>query len=260
MKITPLLFLSLALLAAPLLGAGFSHNENFVVFTPSQVDRDAAEAYAEQVIGRAERYRKEIAEEWLGRALPPSVGRTIITVRFSDQQDRGRTWAKEDLRSRFHNIDLITSRDLATGETLKHEVAHVVLSTQYAGDARLAPWAEEGIASRYDDSERVAIRSQIVHWFAETGNWPDIESVMRAELIPSMDRSSYAVAATLADFLIERRDKESFLRFAETARSRGWNESLDTFYGIRNIDQLQLLWQAWIKRQQHVTTDVAVVR
>ena len=246
--------------ASQLFAAGFSHNANFIVFTPAENNRNAAEAYAEQVLEQAEAYRQAIAREWLGSELPPSVGRTIINVRFSQVKDQGVTWPKEDLQRRYHNIYLTTTRELALGETLKHEVAHVVLTTRYAGDRRLAPWVEEGIASRYDDAERIAIRKSLIRWFDSTQQWPEIEAVVRAEMLPIFDQKAYTVAATLVDFLIQRRDKATFLRFAESARTRGWNESLQTHYDIRNLDQLQQLWQTWVKRQDRRTTDLAAAR
>ena len=79
-------------------GAGFVYNENFTVFTPSEPSPQAGQKFAERVLARAERYRKAIATEWLGDELPPSVGRTIISVCFSESKERGLTWAKDNPR------------------------------------------------------------------------------------------------------------------------------------------------------------------
>ena len=117
--------------------AGYVHNENFIIYTPPESSGKVSQRFANQVLTKAEEYRKQIAEEWLHHELPPSVGRTIINVNLSDTEDKGLTWAIDDPRRTLHTLFLTTSRGRALGSTLKHEITHVVLATQFPYPNRL---------------------------------------------------------------------------------------------------------------------------
>ena len=67
-----LFLIVIALAAANADAAGFVHNANFSVFTPAG---PSADFLAKEVLQKAEQYRREIALQWLGGELPPSIGR-----------------------------------------------------------------------------------------------------------------------------------------------------------------------------------------
>ena len=106
--------------AASSQAAGFVHNENFVVYGPSTVTQEESQQLAQQVLEFADTCRADIARQWLGKELPPGVGRTVINVAISPEQDRALTWAKDDPQRRYHSIYLTTSADKVLGSTLKH--------------------------------------------------------------------------------------------------------------------------------------------
>jgi hypothetical protein len=202
---------------------------------------------------QAEAYRAAIAKEWLGETLPPSIGRTVINISFSATEDRGLTWAKDDPRRKFHNIYLTTAPELVLGDKLRHEIVHVVLATRYAHPNRLPPWVEEGIASRYDDEQRIATRRGILSWYVRTGNLPDISRVLDAPNLPPSDQTAYAVAASLTDYLLSLHGKEVLLKFAQASKKDGLDAALLRHYRIESIQHLQSQWAAQLERTQHVT-------
>lgn len=217
-------------------GAGFAHNENFMVLAHDQ-------RLAEEVLARADQFRKEVAQEWLGSELPPSVGPAIINVELSDDEDRGLTWAIDSPDRKYHKIWLTTSFERALGSTLHHEIAHVVLATRFPNS--LPEWAEEGAASLSDDHQRVSTRERITKWYAQTGNWPDLKKVFDAEIIAPDDQATYSVAASLTRYLLSRADKTTFLAFASTGKEKGWDRALKEHYGFGSVGELQATWQAW---------------
>ena len=227
--------------------AGHVFNANFSVFTPERESQDQTEAYAQQMLSQAERYRKEIAEEWLGTELPEGVGRTHINVSFSDSQDRGLTWPDDGPRRTLHALYLTTSPDRALGNTLKHEMCHVVFATRFPMDKRLPTWIEEGIASRYDDDQRGRSRLQMARWWEQTGNWPTIERVLKATRLPATDRVGYTVAASLTEFLLSRGDKTTLISFAQAAQT-DLAGALRMHYRIRSVADLQAEWQTWLRK------------
>ena len=222
-------------------------SDNFIVL----VADDTEPGFAQQVLDRAEEYRQDIAIEWLGEALPPSVGRAIVNVKLAMETDKGLTWAIDDPRRTHHAVYLTTSSENALGKTLQHEMAHVVFATQFPYPNRLPPWLEEGIASRYDDDERQGTRDQILGWTARTGNWPDLLRVLESSTISTNDQLSYAVASSLVDYLLTQGEKENLFRFAVSGQRIGWDRALNRNYAFENVDQLRSAWQDWVS-QKHV--------
>jgi hypothetical protein len=229
--------LFLATLAGSATAAEFARSPNFMILAD---ERELAEA----VLARAEQYRREIAVEWLGEPLPEGIGAAMINVRLTSDEDNALTWPTDPASQRqFHRVWLNGTRQQVTGPVLKHELTHVVLATWLP--QRLAPWADEGVASRYDDANRAAQRRQAVQWFVRTGDWPRLERVLNAETITADDAASYAIAASLADFLLERGNRATLLRFAVDGGSRGWDAALESHYGLADVADLQTAWQDW---------------
>ena len=164
-------------LPSTLFAVGFAHDETFIVYAPDQ-------ALADQVLAKAEEFRKAEAKDLLGTELEAGAGRTIITVKVSATEDSGFTWPIDHPDRKFHNMWLTTSRERAAGSTLRHEIRHVVLNTRFPD--RLPPWIEEGLASRSDDAERQQVWRETAAAFSRSG-WPDIHSLMERQIDP-LDR------------------------------------------------------------------------
>jgi hypothetical protein len=236
---------------ARLEAAGYAASDNFTVFTKDTLSSQASQQLARAVLAKAESYRQQIAVEWFGQALPPGAGRTTIHVSLGDQRDRGLTWVKDDPRRRFHTIYLSTSEDGVLGGTLRHEIAHTVLATQYPHPDPLPAWLDEGIASRYDDADRLAIRQQILDWFVRSGNWPRLETLLTADTIDAADKPTYAAAASLTEFLLTRADRATLLEFGAHCRTDPLDLALSRFYRLPRIEQLQAEWQDWVSQGKH---------
>ncbi|MCA9155634.1 MAG: hypothetical protein R3C99_20155 [Pirellulaceae bacterium] len=254
------LFASAATACSPtqLLAGGFQRSDNFDVFTPTVTTTEDAQNYARAVLQRAEHYRRAVATEWLGAPLPPSVGRATINVSHSDR-DYGLTWAKDDANRKYHTVYLSTSVDRALNHTLAHEIVHVVLATRFPHPNRLPAWFEEGIASRYDDPDRQRTREQIVAWWAETGNWPNLQTIVSSENISTDDQSAYAASASVIEFLLSRRDAKTLMAFGEAARS-DLNAALRANYDLADTTQLQQAWQTWASAPRQRVSRAEAIR
>jgi len=225
-------------------GAGFVHSSNFTVFTPAEPSQEAADVFAKAVLERAEQLRKQIAIEWLGEELPPSIGQVLLNVDYSDKPDGGLTWAKDDPNRKFHALFLSTAPGQLPDGLLAHEMVHCILATRYPHPRRLPAWLEEGIASQYDDGQRQQIRQRIMSWFATTGQWPRLASVLNAKRVHSDDQETYTLAATVTELLLERGNKQKLLQFGELAQQAGLDRALSQCYGIAGATELELLWKA----------------
>ena len=220
-------------------------NKNFIVF----VSDDAPPDFAAQVLAHAEKFRQDIAIEWFGGALPPSVGRSVVNVKLSRQEDKGLTWAIDDPRRTLHTVYLNTSAENALGSTLQHEIAHVVMATHFPQPNRLPTWLEEGVASRYDNDERRGRRDDVMNWLTRTGNWPELRRVLDAPSINANDELSYSVASSLVKYLLTQGDKKQLLQFAAFGQRNGWDRAVNRSYQFANVDKLQTSWQIWVSEQ-----------
>ena len=216
-----------------------AQSENFVVSAP---DVETARA----VLAKAESLRRTIAIEWLGEAMPDGIAPTVIRVIISDEEDKGLTWVADRADRLSHMMWLTTSRERATGSTLAHEMAHVVMATRFPGE--LPAWLDEGIASRQDDARRIAARREILAWYARTGNWPSLVEMFAAQKIAGSDRAKYALAASLTDYLLTQNDAAKLFEFAQAGRELGWDAALRTHYGIAHTRELESRWRVWASR------------
>jgi hypothetical protein len=233
---TGLLFFGLLAGTSATNAAGFVHDENFTVLA-------ADRSLAAEVLAGANRYRKQVASEWLRLELPPSVGETVIHVTLCDREDRGLTWAIDSPNRSLHKIWLTTSRDRAVGSTLQHEIAHIVLATRHP--QRLPAWVEEGVAGSYDEDDRLLVRRQLLEWFAQTGNWPSLDQVFQKPQIVNTDKVSYTLATSVTEFLVSRADQPTFVEFAVAGQQEGWDRALQQFYQIESVADLESAWRTW---------------
>lgn len=236
---------------ANVLAGGFAYDTDFVVqATGDGATNNVDRKFATKVVEHAAKYRREVAQKWLGEELPPSVGRTQLTVLVSHQEDSGKTWPMNKKVSEFHNVHVTSSKEALFGGTLAHEVAHVVLATQYPHPRLLAPWVTEGIATQYDQPKRKEVRQKILKWYAKTGNWPALRSVLEKKSFLATDKSDYAVAESVTNHLLKKGTPTKFVKFAEQAQGLGWDEALRTAYQIDGVEALEQEWRKAIQQDQ----------
>lgn len=217
---------------------------NFIVRAPSRQDSKA-------ILAKAETLRRDLANFWLGSELKDGQGPAILSVRYRDDIDEGLMFPINSKSRSHHYVMLDTSRELAQGSTLAHELTHVVLVTEF-GDG-LPAWANEGAASMQDDAERIAIRRRIVARFAQSRVWPDLDAVLKADVISRDDQEAYAVAASLTEYLLAHAGRAEFLRFAVAGKSAGYDQALRDHYGIDGVKALAAQWKNWAGLNARIT-------
>jgi hypothetical protein len=240
------------LLSCTAFAAGHAFNQNFSVLAPAQASPEATQRYADRVLQQAEQYRRELALEWLGEELPSGEGRTLINVSFSNE-DSAVTWPIDNDRRTCHMLYLSMSPAQALGASLKHEMLHVIMATRFPQPGRLPSWLEEGMASRYDDGERIAHRREIIRRFARTGRWPAIAPVLNRSSVTGGDYEAYAIAESLTNFLITRADKPTLVEFARDSAAGNTLDALRSHYRFRSIEDLETAWQKWASADGLVT-------
>lgn len=216
--------------------AATARSVNFTVYAQ---DRQMAS----DLLAEVEKLRTEIAIEWLGEPLPPGVGRTIVHVRLTDDQDRANTLIHDPARRVSHVLWVTTSPDKVYS-SLAHEITHTVFATRFAQE--LPVWAHEGAASQRDDPRRRAWKESALREMGRSGRFVDLAALLGSRAIAHDDGEGYAVAASLTEFLTARGGNRKFLQFAVAGRRDGWDAALRKHYRIANVRDLQLQWQRWL--------------
>jgi hypothetical protein len=122
---------------------------------------------------------------------------------------------------------------------------HVIMATRFPHPGRLPSWLEEGMASRYDDAERIAHRREIIRGYVRTGRWPALDSVLTRRTVAGSDYEAYAVAESVTNFLIARADKPTLVEFGREAASGNTLAALQQHYRFRSLDELERAWREW---------------
>ena len=65
------------------------------------------------------------------------------------------------------------------------------------------------------------------------------------EVFRAHDQAAYGVAASVAEFLVSRESKATFLKFAVDGKKEGLDRALEKHYGLRGVGNLQIAWQTW---------------
>lgn len=211
---------------------------NFVLSAPSKTLTVAA-------LKQAEILRKRIAIQWLGQELTPGESFADIHIALTaiDEEDSGRLWLANQATGRPHMMWLTGSREDVLGAGLAHEIAHVVLAARFPDG--MPAWVNEGIASSYDDGERVEIRLRIMRRISETSAWPSIDEILTAREIDPSDQTAYTFASSLTEFFLTLGDRRTFLKFVGLARTSGWDVAIRETYALQGRGELQSRWQRW---------------
>jgi hypothetical protein len=198
------------------------------------------------LLKEAETLRREMATKWLGAELKPGEAFTQIQITLSETEDEGRALLCGPGRQLqgANWIFLKTSRHRALGTTLAHEIAHVVMNSQFAQG--MPAWIDEGIASSLDDAARLARRRQLLSDAVRAGRVPPVSQILHAQSIEPSDEMAYAVAASLTEFLLARSGERQLLAFAHTAQDRGWEPAIKLYGMDGGTAQLQREWQDWL--------------
>ena len=133
--------LSVALVAAALLSCGANYrSENFIVHSSS------SDQIAREICAAAEKYRRELAIEWLGQELPP--WREPVPINLSrvrpNELASGKTSFYFYPSGEPHGWDMEVNgtRERVLDSVLPHEITHTIFATHFG--CALPRWADEG--------------------------------------------------------------------------------------------------------------------
>jgi hypothetical protein len=233
----------LLLAATSSLAAGYSYaTPNFVVNAPSQ-------ELAKQVGETAEKYRAELAREWLGHELPRWYRPCQVTITSVGQVGAGGATTFTFANGQVFNWNMRVqgSRERILDSVIPHEVSHTIFASHFRRP--LPRWADEGAASLVEHESERGRQLLLLRQVFNTPQRIPLPQLIAMKEYPSDMQSVltlYAEGYSLADYLVQSGGKERYLRFLQDAHDRDWNYAIHTYYGLPDVGSLERRWSDWV--------------
>ncbi len=232
----------LSLLAAGGPGPAAEHRtRNFVVEAPS-------DEVARQVGAAAERHRRALAREWLGKELPDWAEPCALKVSVSLGGSGGATTFHFDQgRVLSQQMRVEGTLDRLLVSVLPHEVAHTVFANDFG---RPVPrWADEGGAVLGEDPrERARHEKAMRQLLGKEGRLIPLRRLLALRDYPPDVMALYVQGYSLTRFLVARRGRPTFLAFLKDGSDGDWDRALNAHYGYKKVEELERAWLAGLKR------------
>jgi hypothetical protein len=218
------------------LGAQY-RTQNFVVEAPTP-------QIAQQVGQYAEYYRKQKAEQWLGRAMPnwgqPCPLRVTVTMGGSGGAT---SFAFDGGRILSQDMHIEGKLDRLLASVLPHEITHTVFAYHFR---RPVPrWADEGgsVLSE-DDQERARHDSLVRQILNSPGRAIPLSRLFALTNYPRDVMVLYAEGYSVTNFLVEQKGRAEFLAFLAQGMGGNWDHAVRAHYGYAGVRELE---QAWVQ-------------
>ncbi len=231
----------LAALLAVSMGARFQ-SANFIVDSSDP-------GLAPQIAQTAERYRRELAVEWLGQVMPNWAQPCQMTVQVGPHLGAGgaTTFVFDRGEVFGWRMTIQGSAQRILDSVLPHEITHMIFASHFRRP--LPRWADEGGATSVEHiSERQKHRAMLIQ-FLHTGRGIAFSDMFAMTEYPSDVMPLYAQAYTLSEFLIYQGGRRKFVEFLDDGmRTEQWSAAVQRHYGLGDLAALQNTWLSWVAR------------
>jgi hypothetical protein len=225
--------------------------EHFYVFAPDPV-------LANKVAQEAERFRKELAIEWLGSELPPWQDKCPIVVELGMHAGGETSFEfifEDDFRGVPRNWDMkiFGPPDRIVDSVLPHEITHTIFATHFGRP--LPRWADEGACTTVEHESERAKNHQMLMQFLQTNRGIPFNRMFEMKQYPHDILPLYAQGYSLSKFLISQKGKREFLEFIGSGMLaeqqvpviQAWDRTIENYYGYRDLSELQIAWINWVR-------------
>lgn len=231
--------LSVVVLIVASLGANH-RTDNFTCDAPTR-------EIAVQVCEQAERFRRDLALDWIGYELPRWSKPCPITVQVGPRLGAGGATSFVFDRGEVFGWQMSIQGTLerVLDSVLPHEVTHAVFASHFRQP--LPRWADEGACTTVEHvSERTKQQKMLIE-FLHTGRGISFAQMFAMKEYPADVLPLYAQGHSLASYLIDRGGKRKFMTFlAEGMKTEDWPRTIRDHYGISNLGALQNQWLDWV--------------
>jgi len=204
---------------------------------------------AQQIAERAELYRHQLAQEWLGHDLPAWLDACPIRVQADSRLAAGgrTTFSFERGQPRYWQMTVQGSAERILDSVLPHEITHMVMATHFGRP--LPRWADEGASTTVEHiSERRKQNRLLIHYLT-SGKGIPFNRMFRMQEYPQDVLPLYAQGHSLARYLLALGGQQRFVGYLETGLADdNWDAATWRHYGIRDLAALQTNWVNWVQQ------------
>jgi hypothetical protein len=199
---------------------------------------------ARQIGQRAEYFRQQKAQQWIGQEMPPWGRPCPLRVTITMSGAGGATEFVYD-QGQILNQDMHIEGPLERllNSVLPHEVTHTVFAYYYR---RPVPrWADEGGSVLSEDDIERNHHDMLVRQILNTpGRAIPLGRLFSLENYPRDVMCLYAQGYSVSNFLVEKSGRANFLAFVDDGMRHGWDGAVRSYYRYRNVNELE---QAWLE-------------
>lgn len=222
--------------------AGNARSQFFLVTAPTtELAREVCEA--------AERFRRELAIEWLGQELPPWRDVCPIHVTVGPHLGAGGATSFKFSRGepREWQMQIQGSRERILDSVLPHEICHTIFATHFGRP--LPRWADEGAATSVEHASERSKQDQLLIQFLKTDRGIAFNHMFAMKEYPRDILPLYSQGYSLARYLIALGGKRKFVEYVgDGMQWNNWTAATQRHYGISSLHDLQITWLDWVRR------------
>ena len=215
---------------------------NFIIETPDP-------AFAQQVSQAAERFRRDLAVEWLGRPMPNWSQPCVMTVQAAPNLGAGgaTTFVFDRGEVFGWRMTIQGSRERILDSVLPHEITHMIFASRFRQP--LPRWADEGGATSVEHPSERTKYLQMLYRFLRTGRGIAFNKMFAMTEYPPDMMPLYAQGYSLAEYLIQTGGRRKYVEFmGDALETDDWPGAIQRHYGFQDLGKLQTTWLAWVEQ------------
>ena len=223
------------------LGASF-RTPNFVVTAPTP-------QAAEQIGRQAEKYRRELAIEWIGQPLPNWLEPCPIRAQVNERLGAGGATSFMFNGGEVFGWEMTIQGSLerVLDSVLPHEVTHTIFASYFRRP--LPRWADEGACTTVEHASERSKQQMMLIDFLRTKRGIPFHQMFAMKEYPRDILPLYAQGHSLASFLIWQGGRKKFLGYvAAGLQGEQWSAVTKQFYGYTGLADLQRSWLDWVRK------------
>jgi hypothetical protein len=217
--------------------------------SPNFIVESSEPGLAPQIAQTAEKYRRDLAVEWLGQTMPNWAQPCQMTVQVGPHLGAGgaTTFVFDRGEVFGWRMTIQGSAERILDSVLPHEITHMIYASHFRRP--LPRWADEGGATSVEHaSERQKHRAMLIN-FLHTGRGIAFSEMFAMTEYPSDVMPLYAQAYTLSEFLIYQGGRRKFIEFLDDGmQTEQWSAAVQRHYGLGDLAALQNTWVSWVAK------------
>ncbi len=221
---------------------GSCRSQHFVV-------QAASPEFSRQVCAEAERFRRELAIEWLGHELPP--WQDLCKIRVNAGQSLGAGGATSftfiNGQPRGWDMEIQGSQARILDSVLPHEVTHTIMATHFGRP--LPRWADEGAATSVEDTSERSKQDKLLIQFLTSNRGIAFNQMFAMKEYPRDILPLYSQGYSLARYCIARGGKRKFVEYVgDGMKWNNWTAATQKHYQLNSLSDLQVTWLDWVRQ------------